>query len=150
MTNDLTDYFDEATPSQDESSIGRRIVQARQAAGLTTAQLARRLGIRGATLSNWESDKSQPRANRMTMLAGVLNVSPTWLPHRLRRGTERHPGRQRTRRRPLEPARTQGPARHHGRTRRTLGGTARKQGTLSRELISFPWSGQGKPLLLCQ
>ena len=79
MTNDLTDYFDEATPSQDESSIGRRIVQARQAAGLTTAQLARRLGIRGATLSNWESDKSQPRANRMTMLAGVLNVSPTWL-----------------------------------------------------------------------
>ena len=79
MNNDLTEYFSETTPSEDASSVGQRIGQARQSAGLSVAQLARRLGVRNATLSNWESDKSQPRANRMTTLAGVLNVSPTWL-----------------------------------------------------------------------
>ena len=27
----------------------------------------------------WESDRSEPRANRLTMLAGFLGVTPTWL-----------------------------------------------------------------------
>ena len=53
--------------------------QARDGMGLTTAQLARRMGVKTTTLTNWESDVSEPRANRLMMLAGMLNVSLSWL-----------------------------------------------------------------------
>lgn len=60
-------------------TMGGRISAAREAAALTVAQAARRLGVKTATLNNWENDRSEPRANRLTMLAGLLNVSPMWL-----------------------------------------------------------------------
>ncbi len=60
-------------------TLGERICRARGSVGLSTAQLARRLGIKTATLQGWESDRSEPRSNKLVMLAGVLNVSPTWL-----------------------------------------------------------------------
>ena len=60
-------------------SLGDRIVQARERAGLSTAQLARRLGVKTRTLSSWEKNASEPRSNRLMMLAGSLNVSPLWL-----------------------------------------------------------------------
>ncbi|ADZ71220.1 helix-turn-helix domain-containing protein [Polymorphum gilvum] len=62
-----------------ERTLGERICLARDAAGLSTAQLARRLGVRTATLQAWESDRAEPRSNRLVLLAGVLGVSPTWL-----------------------------------------------------------------------
>jgi len=62
-----------------DDTLGGRIVSARETVGLTTAQLARRLGVKSATLQNWESDRSEPRSNKLFMLAGLLNVSPTWL-----------------------------------------------------------------------
>jgi transcriptional regulator with XRE-family HTH domain len=61
--------------------MGGRLSRARDAIGLSTAQLARRLGVQTGTIQAWESDRSQPRANRLSMLAGVLNVSPSWLLH---------------------------------------------------------------------
>ena len=42
-------------------------------------QLARRLGVRLSTLEGWENDVSEPRANRLSMMAGLLNVSIIWL-----------------------------------------------------------------------
>lgn len=60
-------------------TLGGRIVHAREAQDLTTSQLARRLGVKTATLSAWETDRDEPRSNRLLMLAGMLNVSPTWL-----------------------------------------------------------------------
>ena len=60
-------------------TIGARIVEARENTGLTTPQLARRLGIKAQTLFAWETGKSEPRANRLAMLAGILGVSPGWL-----------------------------------------------------------------------
>lgn len=60
-------------------TLGERICKARDAAGLSTAQLARRMGIKTSTLHGWESDRSEPRSNKLVLLAGVLNVSPTWL-----------------------------------------------------------------------
>lgn len=30
-------------------------------------------------MHNWETDRSAPRSNRLLTLAGMLNVSPTWL-----------------------------------------------------------------------
>ena len=60
-------------------TMGGRIVAAREAMGHTTAQLARRLGIKSSTLQNWENDRAEPRSNKLFMLAGMLNVSPTWI-----------------------------------------------------------------------
>ena len=61
------------------NSLGKRIAYARDGAGLSSAQLARRMGVKTATLSNWEADASEPRANKLVTLAGMLNVSLTWL-----------------------------------------------------------------------
>lgn len=63
----------------DLDTLGGRISRARDALNLTTSQLARRLGVKSETVAAWESDRSEPRANRLTMLAGVMGVSPTWL-----------------------------------------------------------------------
>ncbi|MCB2136665.1 MAG: helix-turn-helix domain-containing protein [Rhodobacteraceae bacterium] len=41
--------------------------------------LARRIGVRAKTVEQWEADASEPRANRLQMLAGMLSVSLTWL-----------------------------------------------------------------------
>lgn len=60
-------------------TIGGRISRSRDAMNLSTAQLARRLGVKSKTMNSWEADRSEPRANRLMMLAGVLSVSPTWL-----------------------------------------------------------------------
>jgi len=62
-----------------EDTLGGRIVHAREAQDLTTSQLARRLGVKTSTLHGWENDRSEPRPNRLLTLAGILNVSPTWL-----------------------------------------------------------------------
>lgn len=61
------------------STLGQRIVSAREGMGLTTAQLARRMGIKTATLSSWEADRTEPRANRLATLAAMTNVSIIWL-----------------------------------------------------------------------
>ncbi len=60
-------------------TLGGRIVYAREAQELTTSQLARRMGIKTETLHDWETDRAEPRSNRLLTLAGMLNVSPTWL-----------------------------------------------------------------------
>lgn len=64
---------------EDVATFGDRLAGAREAAGLTQDELARRLGVRDETLRNWEDDVSEPRANRVQMLAGMLSVSLTWL-----------------------------------------------------------------------
>ena len=61
------------------TTFGDRIAGARELAGMTQADLARRIGVRDTTLENWENDHSEPRANRLSMLAGLLNVSILWL-----------------------------------------------------------------------
>jgi len=65
--------------TEDRATLGDRIAAAREAAGLSQAQLATRLGVRRKTLDAWERDSSEPRANRVQMLAAMLNVSLRWL-----------------------------------------------------------------------
>jgi transcriptional regulator with XRE-family HTH domain len=67
--------------ARDRDTLGGRIRRAREAAGLSGAQLARRLGVKTETVTGWETGRTEPRANRLTMLAGFLAVSPTWLLH---------------------------------------------------------------------
>lgn len=63
----------------DAATFGDRVAAARQSAGMTQAACAKRLGIRLDTLRGWEDDVKEPRANRLSMLAGLLNVSMMWL-----------------------------------------------------------------------
>ena len=60
-------------------TMGERIQTARKSRGLTPSQLARRVSVKVATLNNWESDRSEPRANKLVGLAGVLGVNMIWL-----------------------------------------------------------------------
>ena len=69
----------DVTQEDAANTLGGRIIYAREQQSLTTAQLARRLGIESTTLQDWESDRAQPRSNRLLMLSSMLNVSPTWL-----------------------------------------------------------------------
>lgn len=61
------------------ATFGDRLAAAREQGGMTQKQLAKRLGVKTGTLEDWEQDLSEPRANRMSMLAGMLNVSVMWL-----------------------------------------------------------------------
>ncbi|WP_299144745.1 helix-turn-helix domain-containing protein [uncultured Tateyamaria sp.] len=72
--DDLQDWY-----GADAATFGDRVAGAREQAGMTQKQLAKRLGVRVATLRAWEEDLSEPRANRLSMLAGLLNVSMMWL-----------------------------------------------------------------------
>jgi transcriptional regulator with XRE-family HTH domain len=70
----VNDWF-----SEEQATMGDRIAGAREAAGLTQEELARRLGVKHSTIRAWEDDRSEPRANRLQMLAGMLNVSLMWV-----------------------------------------------------------------------
>lgn len=61
------------------ATFGDRVAGAREAAGLTQPELARRLGVKTKTLRDWENDISEPRANKLQMLSGLLSVSLMWL-----------------------------------------------------------------------
>ncbi|KIC16758.1 MULTISPECIES: helix-turn-helix domain-containing protein [unclassified Leisingera] len=74
MTEQNTDWY-----GPDAATFGDRVAAAREAGGMTQGQLARRIGVKKSTLSAWERDLSEPRANKLTMLAGLLNVSMSWL-----------------------------------------------------------------------
>ena len=65
--------------SEDAATFGDRLALARESQNLTQEQLAKRLGLRVQTVQNWEFDRSEPRANKLQMLAGFLNVSMIWL-----------------------------------------------------------------------
>lgn len=65
--------------SDKTATFGDRLAGAREAAGLSQEDLARRLGVRLKTVQAWEDDLAEPRANRLQMVAGMLNVSLRWL-----------------------------------------------------------------------
>ncbi|MCH2165320.1 MAG: helix-turn-helix domain-containing protein [Marinovum sp.] len=65
--------------SPDAATFGDRLAAAREAQGMSQGQMAKRLGVRVTTLRKWEEDRSEPRANRLSMMAGLLNVSLMWL-----------------------------------------------------------------------
>lgn len=77
----MTDSMDETTDwySPDAATFGDRVAAAREQASLSQKDLARRLGVRTSTIRNWEDDLAEPRANRLSIMAGILNVSMMWL-----------------------------------------------------------------------
>lgn len=67
-------WFDAET-----TTFGDRMTGAREAAGLGQPDLAKRLGVKVKTIRAWENDQSEPRANKLGTLAGILGVSMMWL-----------------------------------------------------------------------
>lgn len=61
------------------TTMGDRIEQARRLKGFDLPQLARRIAVKTTTLRNWESDRSEPRPEKLTKLAGLLDVPLIWL-----------------------------------------------------------------------
>lgn len=62
-----------------KKTLGTRIRARRQEIGLSASALARRAGVTRDTLHAWETDQSEPRANKLQMLAGVLGTNVGWL-----------------------------------------------------------------------
>ena len=75
MIDDLDWYGPET------ATFGDRLSAAIEKSGMTQKLVAKRLGIKLVTLKSWEQDISEPRANRLSMLAGLLGVSVMWLLH---------------------------------------------------------------------
>jgi transcriptional regulator with XRE-family HTH domain len=61
------------------ATLGDRITAAREGAGMTQAQFSRRLGVKLSTVKAWEDDHTEPRANKLQMMAGMLGVSIRWM-----------------------------------------------------------------------
>lgn len=74
MAQETNGWFDAET-----ATFGDRVAGAREALGWSQKQLADRLGVKAKTVRGWENDASEPRANKLQMLAGMLGVSMRWL-----------------------------------------------------------------------
>ena len=69
-----TDWY-----SEDAATFGDRLAAAREHAGLSQRDLAEQLGVKSSVILAWEEDRKEPRANRLSMLSGLLGISLTWL-----------------------------------------------------------------------
>lgn len=75
----MSERIEENWYSNDAATFGDRVAAAREAQGLTQKALAKKLGIALKTIEAWENDIAEPRANKLQMLAGILNVSLPWI-----------------------------------------------------------------------
>ena len=67
------------SPSDPETTLGERLLKARERAGLSLSLASHLAGVKPTTLRDWERDRSAPRVNKLVNLAGILGVSPTHL-----------------------------------------------------------------------
>lgn len=64
---------------EDVATFGDRLAAARSYAALSQGDFSKRLGVKLSTVRGWEEDLSEPRANKLQMMAGLLNVTIIWL-----------------------------------------------------------------------
>lgn len=57
----------------------QRLTEARIRKGFNKAELARGIGVSGATITDWESGKFKPRGENLLRLCRVLQISSQWL-----------------------------------------------------------------------
>lgn len=60
-------------------SIGERIAQKREQAGLNQSELGRRLGLTAQAVQKWESGKSTPRNTKLQDIAAILGTTVSYL-----------------------------------------------------------------------
>jgi len=68
-----------ASQKPDFDTLGGRLLRAREASNMSVSDIANQIGVKKATMDAWETDRSEPRSNKLTTLSGILGVSPTWL-----------------------------------------------------------------------
>ena len=59
--------------------MGDRIRQAREATGMTQAEMGRRLEITRSGVSQWENERTAPTTRNISAIAVLLDVSWEWL-----------------------------------------------------------------------
>lgn len=91
--SDTTTIFEE---EPDLDTFGGRLSRALDVSDLNTRELAWRLGVKTATVQEWETDRSQPGSHRLGKLSGLLNVSLSWLLHGVGTAPAEHPERYET------------------------------------------------------
>jgi HTH-type transcriptional regulator, cell division transcriptional repressor len=62
-----------------DDTLGGRVSLARDALAYSLEDTARMIDVDAETLRHWENDRAAPAANQLTILAGVLQVSLSWL-----------------------------------------------------------------------
>ena len=65
--------------SQDDTALAKRIQSAFDAASLTHAAVAARLGVGRTTVTHWCSGRCEPSVEDLGRLAEIAGVSPMWL-----------------------------------------------------------------------
>lgn len=81
LTRRLRIAHDSAMPRQSETAstdleiLGARIARAREGKGLTKTDVARKLGVRNATVGDWEAGRYTPRGDSLRALAEVLGMT---------------------------------------------------------------------------
>ncbi len=68
-----------ATVDATDDTIGGRISLARDAIKLSIEEISAIAGVTEETWISWENDRAEPRANRLDMMAGILQVNIAWL-----------------------------------------------------------------------
>ena len=63
----------------EQQLFAERLKNARKASAMSQEQMANRIGVTAGTIASWEKAESVPRANRMQMIASLLNVPLLWL-----------------------------------------------------------------------
>ena len=61
------------------TEFSRRLIKARKDIDFNIADLSRHLGVNPKTIRDWDAARSEPRSNKLSMLAGLLGVSVGWL-----------------------------------------------------------------------
>ena len=74
--SDATSIYDQVP---DDDTQGGRLYRARESKNLTVRELAWKLGVQQATVAKWESDRMAPNSHRLSVVAGILDVSLSWL-----------------------------------------------------------------------
>ena len=75
---DQTELTDQSF-SESVATFGDRLTAARIASGMSVETLATNLGVDVSKVNDWENNRDEPRANRIQMIAGMLNISVVWL-----------------------------------------------------------------------
>lgn len=60
-------------------TLGERINYYRQLKGYTAKELGKLLGVSGATVSQWQANKTSPRPDKVQELANIFNIDVTEL-----------------------------------------------------------------------
>lgn len=95
MAEDFTDEdYHDYWYGDDVATFGDRLAAARDFAGLSQEDFSKRLGVKLSTVRGWEDDLNEPRANKLQMMSGLLNVSVVWLLTGEGDGVEAAPGEE--------------------------------------------------------